>query len=348
MLIGIICEIICTGTAEEKMKMLEQRVREVFASIDLDGSGTVTREEFNGAAMKQMVNLGISKDVLESAFDILDEDGSGSFDIDEFLTMIFKLLNPPQSQDIQLLNTKMNQMAFQMKITCCSNQLIHADHEPDPRGAHRQHKPDSSLPQSDLNETIVNVSHPFAPLDECPQDEVTTDKQSALLNNPETQAQDTYEKLEQLVQHADLVEGALNLVHGWRAWEKAGDEQAEIAPTSSSLEVATLHDLHGVDNGNHETADLASQTVIPEHQKPPLSNSMHKKGAQKYSPSRRRPPSLSQEYEEGECPAARRSTTHKDDTQHDADESKNQSGSHSPSFSSIMTCSSEGHESMHG
>merc|ERR1719265_1195190 len=122
MLIGIICEIICTGTAEEKMKMREQRVREVFASIDLDGSGTVSREEFNGAAMKQMVNLGISKDVLESAFDILDADGSGSFDIDEFLKMIFKLLNPPQSQDIQLLNQKMNQMAMnqkmnQMKIT---------------------------------------------------------------------------------------------------------------------------------------------------------------------------------------------------------------------------------------
>lgn len=116
MLIGIICEIICTGTAEEKMKMLEERVREVFATIDEDGSGTVSRLEFNEAAMAQLVNIGINKDVLKNAFDILDEDGSGSFDLNEFLTMIFKLLNPPQSQDIQVLNGKMNQLVSHFNL----------------------------------------------------------------------------------------------------------------------------------------------------------------------------------------------------------------------------------------
>eukprot|EP00746_Dinoflagellata_sp_MGD_P147062 gnl/MRDRNA2_/MRDRNA2_79448_c0_seq3.p1 gnl/MRDRNA2_/MRDRNA2_79448_c0~~gnl/MRDRNA2_/MRDRNA2_79448_c0_seq3.p1 ORF type:complete len:616 (+),score=129.10 gnl/MRDRNA2_/MRDRNA2_79448_c0_seq3:75-1922(+) len=342
MLIGIICEIICTGTAEEKMKLLELRVREVFESIDLDGSGTVTREEFNGAGMKQMVNLGISKDVLESAFDILDEDGSGSFDIHEFLKMIFKLLTPPQSQDIQLLNQKMNQVAFKLNIagSSSSNELTHAAYEPNPTGANSQHKPGSSLIQSDLNES---TPHPFAPLDETPEDELTTDKESALLTTPEAQAQETYEKLEQLAQRADLVEGALSLVHGWRAWEKTGDEQAEIAFSNSSMQVAALHDVHGDYNNNQETVDLESQKDMTEHQGTATSNSMHRKGAQKYSPSRRR---ILEEYAEGECPAVRSSTTHKDGTQQYADDSKSLSGGHSPSFSSILTCSSE--QSVHG
>merc|ERR1719171_153731 len=67
--------------------------------------------------MKKLHSLGISKDIMANAFQILDEDGSGSFDIDDFLSMIFKLLNPPQSQDIQVLHNKLSQMASQLNLS---------------------------------------------------------------------------------------------------------------------------------------------------------------------------------------------------------------------------------------
>lgn len=117
MLIGIIAELVYTGTAEEKMKILELRVREVFASLDADGSGTVSREEFNrNGAHNQLVKLGISRDILRNAFDILDNDGSGTFDMDEFMSMIMKLLNPPQSQDLQVLQQRIAQIGAQLNI----------------------------------------------------------------------------------------------------------------------------------------------------------------------------------------------------------------------------------------
>lgn len=117
MLIGIICEIICTGTAEEKMRILELRVKEIFALIDTDGSGTVSRKEFNtNGGHNQLIKLGISRDIVQNAFDFLDCDGSGNFDVSEFMTVIFKLLNPPQSQDIVNINQQLSQIATHMNI----------------------------------------------------------------------------------------------------------------------------------------------------------------------------------------------------------------------------------------
>lgn len=123
MLIGIICDIICTGTAEEKMRILEQRVREVFSCIDVDGSGTVSRDEFHrNGGQQQLMKLGISEDIVKNAFDILDCDSSGYFDVSDFSSLVFKLLNPPQSQDIQVLNQKMSTIAAHLNIQAFTSQ----------------------------------------------------------------------------------------------------------------------------------------------------------------------------------------------------------------------------------
>jgi Ca2+-binding EF-hand superfamily protein len=117
MLIGIICQIICSGTAEEKMRILELRVKEVFSMIDSDGSGTVSRDEFNrNGVQQQLIKLGISGDIVRKCFDILDCDGSGYFDAGDFMSVVFKLLNPPQSQDIMVLNQKISEISAQMNI----------------------------------------------------------------------------------------------------------------------------------------------------------------------------------------------------------------------------------------
>lgn len=252
MLIGIICEIVCTGTAEEKMKILEQRVREVFASIDVDGSGTVTRDEFNSAGvMRQLVNLGISKDVMHNAFDILDHDGSGSFSSDEFLNMIFKLLNPPQSQDIQVLNQKMGQMQAVLEISTFrarpSKKLslrpsvqalqgilragLHSHNTPgeqidddDPSALHKLRqaacKEASQLPPED---PLGGIGGSWAP----DTLELKVENEFTSPDGSEAQAQEIFEKLERLAQNRRQVEEALNLVHGWKSWERNDSPRLE-------------------------------------------------------------------------------------------------------------------------
>ena len=37
------------------------------------------------------------KDIVANAFEFLDRDNSGDFEVNEFVAMIFKLLNPPQA-----------------------------------------------------------------------------------------------------------------------------------------------------------------------------------------------------------------------------------------------------------
>lgn len=100
--------------------MLAQRVSEVFSVLDADRSGIVTNEEFNREGMmQQLEKLGINKSILKNAFDMLDEDGSGSLDVVEFQRMIFKFLNPPQSQDIQALEYRIKKISQKLNHMAC-------------------------------------------------------------------------------------------------------------------------------------------------------------------------------------------------------------------------------------
>jgi hypothetical protein len=110
MLIGIICEIVSTTTMDEKEKMLQQRVRETFLMMDTDGSGCVTKEEFDDGARYQLLKLGIDREVVDNAFEIIDQDNTGEIELEEFLDMIFKLTHPPQTQDVLKLHTKMDKL----------------------------------------------------------------------------------------------------------------------------------------------------------------------------------------------------------------------------------------------
>lgn len=115
MLIGIICEIVSTTTTEEKRKVLRSRIQDIFSAMDQDSSGTVSREEYgNNAAHDRLLKLGIQGELIEGAFDILDVDGGGTIGLDEFLMMIFKLLDPPQSQDILMIHQKIIKMEMHM------------------------------------------------------------------------------------------------------------------------------------------------------------------------------------------------------------------------------------------
>merc|ERR1719161_2481780 len=93
---------------DEKEKMLQQRVRETFVMMDTDGSGCVTREEFDDSARYQLLKLGIDKEVVDNAFEIIDQDNTGEIELEEFLDMIFRLTHPPQTQDVLKLHGKLD------------------------------------------------------------------------------------------------------------------------------------------------------------------------------------------------------------------------------------------------
>eukprot|EP00746_Dinoflagellata_sp_MGD_P032040 gnl/MRDRNA2_/MRDRNA2_176229_c0_seq1.p1 gnl/MRDRNA2_/MRDRNA2_176229_c0~~gnl/MRDRNA2_/MRDRNA2_176229_c0_seq1.p1 ORF type:complete len:300 (+),score=77.63 gnl/MRDRNA2_/MRDRNA2_176229_c0_seq1:112-900(+) len=97
--------------------------------------------------MEQLVKLGINEELLSNAFDILDMDRSGCFDREEFLTMIIKLLHPPQSQDMLALHQKINQIMSHFDIV--SSKSADMPNLPDHGGSDSMPqavKPDESVP----------------------------------------------------------------------------------------------------------------------------------------------------------------------------------------------------------
>eukprot|EP00747_Dinoflagellata_sp_TGD_P015993 gnl/TRDRNA2_/TRDRNA2_124774_c1_seq1.p1 gnl/TRDRNA2_/TRDRNA2_124774_c1~~gnl/TRDRNA2_/TRDRNA2_124774_c1_seq1.p1 ORF type:complete len:456 (+),score=93.72 gnl/TRDRNA2_/TRDRNA2_124774_c1_seq1:73-1368(+) len=112
MLIGVICEIVSSTTEEEREKILREKVEYLFESMDVDGSGSVSRTEFmNMNSAKQLEKLGIDRQLLQHAFDIIDCDEDGALEMEEFLEVIFKLLHPPEAQDVILLKRKLERLA---------------------------------------------------------------------------------------------------------------------------------------------------------------------------------------------------------------------------------------------
>ncbi|KAF4674957.1 hypothetical protein FOL46_003403 [Perkinsus olseni] len=102
-LIGVICEIVSGTTETEKDKLLRERIVEVFDAMDVDGSGTLTENEFNAQAASRLQKLGVDEDVVAVAFQIIDSSGHGCIDQDEFVQMLLKMLHPPTTQDLLLL-----------------------------------------------------------------------------------------------------------------------------------------------------------------------------------------------------------------------------------------------------
>jgi len=99
MLIGVICEIVSSTKIEEEEKMLMEKIQNLFAEMDEDGSGNLTRSEFE-AKIALLRRLGLNEDVCKLAFDLIDRDGSGTLSMSEFLDVTLRLLHPPASQDL--------------------------------------------------------------------------------------------------------------------------------------------------------------------------------------------------------------------------------------------------------
>lgn len=123
MLIGVICEIVGVTTTEEKEKVLRARVREVFAQLDADHDGGISREEFT-EKLDLLEKLGIDQALVRSAFDIIDVNESDMLELDEFIKMIFKLLHPPEAQDLMKINQKLDRICESVDVDPANPALV--------------------------------------------------------------------------------------------------------------------------------------------------------------------------------------------------------------------------------
>ena len=72
-----------TRSANESPAEAEARARSLFAELDEDGGGTLDAAEIS--AMAERLGAPLKKKELKEAMGVMDEDGSGEVDIDEFL-----------------------------------------------------------------------------------------------------------------------------------------------------------------------------------------------------------------------------------------------------------------------
>ena len=69
-------------TRSETRKPHAPRAAQVFREIDVDGSGSISKQEFRRAVKK--LKVAATDKTVTALFDFIDEDGSGEIDIEEW------------------------------------------------------------------------------------------------------------------------------------------------------------------------------------------------------------------------------------------------------------------------
>jgi len=111
MLIGVICEIVSSTNQEEREKLMRDKVKDLFHRLDTDGSGNISRFELaRPEATRQLERVGIDQELLHNAIGIVQPGDRGDIAMEEFLELIFKLLHPPETQDILLIKRKLEKL----------------------------------------------------------------------------------------------------------------------------------------------------------------------------------------------------------------------------------------------
>ena len=82
-----------------------QKIEDLFAEMDEDDSGTISWDEFN-RKISLLTTLGLDKDTMRLQFELIDTDMSGFLDTREFIHTLFRLVNPPNCQEILVIKRK--------------------------------------------------------------------------------------------------------------------------------------------------------------------------------------------------------------------------------------------------
>jgi hypothetical protein len=113
MLIGVICEIVSTTKKNEEERIMKLRVKDLFSQFDADLSGTITRDEYEGR--RDLIDkIGLDPETCRIAFDLSDSDGTGALQLNEFMTMCFKLTKAPEAHDVLMIKKNIRRLATKL------------------------------------------------------------------------------------------------------------------------------------------------------------------------------------------------------------------------------------------
>jgi len=120
MLIDVVCQIVAQTSAAERYSSMQTTVESLLRLLEIEQTGFISRKELerNAHILEELDKVGVDMEVLRTSLSILDrknssqpaEDKTGHLDLEELLEVIFKLLHPPQTQDILLVQSKLEKL----------------------------------------------------------------------------------------------------------------------------------------------------------------------------------------------------------------------------------------------
>lgn len=124
MLIGVVCQIVATTSANERSQSMKLEVSKLLKLLEIEDTGFISRKELerNKHVLSELDKSGVDEETIKTALHILDrkiavqKQQSGKLeealhlDLEEFMEVIFKLLHPPQTQDILLVQSKLEKL----------------------------------------------------------------------------------------------------------------------------------------------------------------------------------------------------------------------------------------------
>lgn len=125
MLIGVVCQIVATTSENERNAAMKQQVEALFRLLEIESTGFISRKELerNKHVLHELDKVGVDQELLSTSLNIIDRKMAnrvgdpGHLDLEEFLEVVFKLLHPPQTQDILLVQSKLAKLEKALAAT---------------------------------------------------------------------------------------------------------------------------------------------------------------------------------------------------------------------------------------
>merc|ERR1712232_62117 len=115
-LIGVICEIVAVTNLKAREQMLYDHVNYIFEQLDMDSNGLLTLDEVDTpAARSVLARTGVEEDMFIECFKLIDVNDDARLDVDEFKDVLIKLARPAQTEDIVLIEKKLQKLELAAK-----------------------------------------------------------------------------------------------------------------------------------------------------------------------------------------------------------------------------------------
>lgn len=120
MLIGVVCQIVAQTSANERSASMKLEVSKLLRLLEIEDTGFIAKKELerNKHVLGELDKAGVDEETIKTATHILDRKVKNPasaqeavhIDLEEFMEVIFKLLHPPQTQDILLVQSKLEKL----------------------------------------------------------------------------------------------------------------------------------------------------------------------------------------------------------------------------------------------